>query len=271
MLRHFNILHSALRPEYMDQCKLTVQRDDEQQTWSYRMEVAGKTLVSASDLPMQSGHNLAAFEDHAMLAQLGSYLQKAFDADCVDQREVLRERFSEINADRTHLSGSDAALAMLEKFRMVVDSLELLGAPGKGCFPGVELSDDLASAELLIGNQSLGSCAILGRQVLTDTLRTMAHVCSSSVNHMLHARDVDAAVIATVQDMVDDRNERKVMESNVHDPFFCRTNFASAQVFEDDPAKFAAMFRDSAGVEKTLVFSNRLPTNSELRGTNLQE
>lgn len=272
LLLHFNFLQSALRAEHTDKCQLTVQRDDDAQTWSYRMEIDGKTLVSATGLPMQSGHTLTAFEDHAMLANLGSYLQQEFGADSVDQRALLQEEFAAINAGHAELAGDAAASATLEKFRVVCASLEQLGAPAKGCFPAVQPSTDLSTAELSVGNHVLGTYAISSQAVLTDTLSTLAEVSAGAVDYMLQARDVNKAVLDTVQDMVDDSGERDLMQENIRDPFFCRTNFVSARMLDGDDSKFVATFRDdSAAVpEQTLVFSNRISTNGELRGANLQ-
>lgn len=273
LLQHFNVLHNALRAEHADKCQLTVRRDEDTQTWSYRMELDGKSLVSATALPMQSGHTLAAFEDQAMLANLGNYLQDKFGADSPDQRQVLQEKFAAINAGHADLAGDCATHATLEKFRLVCANLQPLGAPAKGCFPAVQLSHDLGTAELSIGNHVLGEYMISSQSVLTDTLTTMAQVCAGAVDYMLQARDIDQAVLATVQDMVDDRDERSVMEGRIHDPFFCRANFVGARVLEGDESKFVATFRDASagGQEQTLIFSNRLVTNAELRGANLQE
>lgn len=272
LLPHFNILQNALRAEHTDKCQLIVQRDDGAQTWSYRMELDGKTLVSATGLPMQSGHTLAAFEDQALLANLGNYLQKNFGADSVDQREVLQEKFAVINAGHVDLTGDAATSATLEKFRVVCASLEQLGAPAMGCFPAVLPSTDLSSAELSVGSHVLGTYAISSQAVLTDTLSTLAQVAAGAVDYMLQARHDEKSVLETLQDMVDDEAERSVMAGRIHDPFFCRANFVEAHVLEGDDSKFVATFRDDSagGREQTLVFSNRMTTHSELRGANLQ-
>lgn len=272
LLLHFNVLQNALRAEHADKCRLSVQRDDGAQTWSYRMEIDGQTLVSATGLAMKSGHTLAAFEDQALLADLGHYLQKDFGADGVDQREILREKFAAINAEHAHLAGDVASRATLEKFRLVSASLEQLGAPATRCFPAVQLSHDLDSAQLWVGNHLLGAYAISSQAVLTDTLSSLAQVSADAVDYMLRARDIKQAVLATVQDWADDPGERDIMETKLHDPFFCNSNFVDAKVLEADNSKFVATFRDKApgGEERTLVFSNRAPTSYEFRGANLQ-
>lgn len=188
LLRHFDMLQSALRPERMDKCLLTTQLDVGGQTWSYRMHVDDEMLLGVTGVPIGTGHLLKAFEDHAVLADLGQYLQKNFRADFPDQREVLRERFAAIDAGHADLAGAAVTHAGLEKFRLLGASLLQLGVSVSDCFPGVDVSSDARAVQLSLGNHVLGVYPIANRQVLTDTLTTMVQVCRDAIDQMLQMR-----------------------------------------------------------------------------------
>lgn len=269
-LRRFQELHSFLRPEHMDQCQLTLRKDEEGRTWSYRMVIGGETLAQATNLPLESGRTLADFEDHVLLAEFGSHLHASHGADPGRECTALCEKFREINEREAGSLDRHPSSVMLEKFRFISDSLEELGVPADDGFPGVELSPDLESAELYVGRHTLARCPIPDRQVLTDALTTQAHACTSAVDHLLRTRDSAAAVIDTVDQMVDGDEAKEALKKNLHDRFFCSDNFVSTRELEGDASRFEVTFRDEADVQRRLVFSNRISTHSELRGTLLQ-
>ncbi|MCD2511934.1 hypothetical protein [Comamonas endophytica] len=269
-LRRFQELHSFLRPEHMDQCQLNLQKDEEGKTWSYRMVIGGETLAQAASLPVESGRTLADFEDHVVLAEFGSHLHASHGADPARECTALCEKFRTINERQAGSLDRHPSSVMLEKFRLISGSLQELGVPANDVFPGVELSPDLENVELFVGRHTLARCPIPDRQVLTDALTTQAHACTTAVDHLLRTRDSDAAVIDTVDQMVDGDEAKEAMKKNLHDRFFCSDNFVGTRELEGDASRFEVTFRDAADVERSLVFSNRISTHSELRGPLLQ-
>lgn len=195
LLQNFDRLQGALRPECVDKCLLSLQMDADGQTWSYDMHIDDETLVGVRGVPVDTGHLLEAFEDHAVLANLGHYLLKHFGADLSDQRDLLRSGFAAIDAGHAELAGAAAVSAGLEKFRLLGAGLAQLGASVSHCFPGVDISADLREVELSLGQHVLGVYPIADQQALAHALTTLAQACCHGIDQMLqvHGPGQDAA------------------------------------------------------------------------------
>lgn len=240
LLRHFVMLQSALRPECMDKCLLTMQLNAREQTWSYHMHIDDERLLGVTDVPIGTGHLLKAFEDHAKLADLGYYLQKNFRADFPDQREFLREKFAAIDAGHADLAGAAVIHAGLEKFRLLGASLEQLGAPVSDCFPGVDVSSDVRAVQLSLGDHVLGAYWIANREALADTLTTMVQVCRDAIDQMLQMRGPRQAEPGGPE-------EREIKELT----FTARSGLASvmSHLKSDENARVGLGFADVAAVD----------------------
>ena len=242
LLRQFGMLQSALRPEHMDKCLLTIQRNVDGQTWSYQMHIDDKRLVDVTDMPIGTGHLLKAFEDHVMLADLGQYLREDFHVDISDQRDALREGFAAINANAgdADLAGADVSRAGLEKFRLLGASLAQWGAAVNDCVPRVDVSFDAGAVQLSLGTHVLGIYAIANQQALTDTLTSMVQVRRDAIDHMLQIRGPQQAAAGGSE-----ADEINALMSSA------RTEMASvlSQLKADEDARARWGFADMAAVD----------------------